>query len=65
MAKNKGRGGESRRNTMAALEDTDPMTREELLEAFGRSGSDPEVEATAVDPRRHKSRPADDQVMRG
>jgi hypothetical protein len=64
MAKNKGRGDESRRNTMAALEDTDPMTREELLEAFGRSGSDPET--VAVDRRdRERSRPTDEQVMRG
>jgi hypothetical protein len=64
MAKNKGRGGDNRRNTMAALEDTDPMTREELLEAFGRSESDPE--AAAIDRRdRQQSRPTDEQAMRG
>ena len=41
MAKNKGQGRNGRRNAMAALEDTDPMTKEELLEAFGRSGPEP------------------------
>ena len=64
MTKNKGRGGDNRRRTMAALEDTDPMTREELLEAFGRSASDPDADAIVGLDERAK-RAADEKVMRG
>jgi hypothetical protein len=41
MAKNNGRGRNGRKVAMAELEDTDPMTREELLEAFGRPAPEP------------------------
>jgi hypothetical protein len=64
MAENKGRGGEDRRESMAALEDTDPMTREELLEAFGRSASDPDADAIAGQDQQ-RERAADEEVMRG
>ena len=64
MAKNKGRGGENQRDNMAALEDTDPMTREELLEAFGRSASDPDADAI-VGPDQRAKQAKDEKVMRG
>jgi hypothetical protein len=49
MAKDKGRGRNGRRSAMAAMEDTDPMTKEELLEAFGRSGPEPDMAATRAE----------------
>ena len=62
MAKNKGQGRNGRRNAMAALEDTDPMTKEELLEAFGRSGPEPGM----ADSRQQQPQPepANQRAMR-
>ena len=59
MAKDKGGGRNGRRDTMAALEDTDPMTKEELLEAFGRSGPEPEMASRAMDERQQQPEPTD------
>jgi len=55
MAKDKGRGRNGRRASIAAMEDTDPMTREELLEAFGRSGPEPVMGAPDADDRQQQS----------
>jgi hypothetical protein len=44
MSKDSGRGthgAKGRNRAAAAMEDTDPMTREDILEAFGHSGPDP------------------------
>ena len=60
MAKDKGRGRNGRRTALAALEDTDPMTKEELLEAFGRSGPEPTM---APDDRQQQPQPADKRAM--
>ena len=62
MAKNKGQGRNGRRNAMAALEDTDPMTKEELLEAFGRSGPEPGMADNAQ--QQPQPEPANQRAMR-
>jgi hypothetical protein len=62
MAKDKGRGRNGRRNAMAAMEDTDPMTREELLEAFGRSGTEPDLAATRGAEDWQQPHPADQRA---
>lgn len=63
MAKDKGRGRNGRRASIAEMEDTDPMTREELLEAFGRSGPEPEMGAPDADERQQQPQPADQRAM--
>jgi hypothetical protein len=63
MAKDKGRGGNGRRTPVAEMEDTDPMTREELLEAFGRSGPEPGMSAPDADDRQQQPQPADRRAM--
>jgi hypothetical protein len=70
MAKDKGRGRHgpgkvesSRQASIAEMEDTDPMTREELLEAFGRSGPEPGMGAPDADERQQQPQPAEHRAM--
>jgi hypothetical protein len=63
MAKDKGRGRNGRRASIAEMEDTDPMTREELLEAFGRSGPEPGMGEPDADDRQQQPQPADQRAM--
>jgi hypothetical protein len=62
MAKNKGQDRNGRRNAMAAPEDTDPMTKEELLEAFGRSGPEPDMADSGQ--RQQQPEPANQRATR-
>jgi hypothetical protein len=64
MAKDKGGGRNGRRSSMAALEDTDPMTKEELLEAFGHSGPEPTMGTRGADDGQRQPEPAEQRIAR-